>query len=63
VVGKLTGTWPGILPANDDDSTDLVGLGFTVNYFGLSFTDLYVNNNGNVTFDDPLSASRRARAT
>jgi cysteine-rich repeat protein len=43
------------LPANDDDSTGLVGIGFTVNYFGLTFSDLYVNNNGNVTFDFDLS--------
>lgn len=44
------------LAANDDDSTGLVGLGFSINYFGLVFTGLYVNNNGNVTFDGPLSA-------
>lgn len=42
------------LAANDDGSTGLVGLGFSLNYFGLLFTDLYVNNNGNVTFDAPL---------
>jgi hypothetical protein len=42
------------LPANDDGSTGLVNLGFTANFFGLSFTQLYVNNNGNVTFDAAL---------
>ncbi|MBF2058416.1 MAG: VPLPA-CTERM sorting domain-containing protein [Cyanobacterium sp. T60_A2020_053] len=43
------------LAANDDDSTGLVSLGFDVNFFGLTFDELYVNNNGNVTFDSPLS--------
>jgi hypothetical protein len=42
------------LPANDDGSTGLVNIGFTVNFFGLSFSQLYVNNNGNVTFDAQL---------
>jgi YD repeat-containing protein len=43
------------LPANDDESTGLVGLGFDVNYFGQIYSRLYVNNNGNVTFDAALS--------
>lgn len=42
------------LPANDDGFTGLVDIGFTTNFFGVSNTQLYVNNNGNVTFDDPL---------
>jgi hypothetical protein len=44
-----------VLPANDDDSTGLVPLPFAVNFFGRSYSGLYVNNNGNVTFDVPLS--------
>lgn len=43
------------LPANDDGSTGLVSLGFTINFLGVSFSDAYVNNNGNITFDSPLS--------
>lgn len=43
------------LPPNDDGSTGLVSLGFTANFFGLNFTQAYVNNNGNITFDDQLS--------
>lgn len=43
------------LPANDDGSTGPVSIGFGVNYFGLNFNQLFVNNNGNVTFDSPLS--------
>ena len=43
------------LPANDDESTvDPVSLGFAVNFYGLPFSSLYVNNNGNVTFDGGL---------
>jgi len=43
------------LAANDDSSTGLVNIGFSVNLYGLTFSQLYVNNNGNVTFDAPLS--------
>lgn len=43
------------LPGNDDGSTGLVDIGFTTNFFGVSRNQLYVNNNGNVTFDSPLS--------
>jgi hypothetical protein len=32
-----------------------VPIGFTINLFGTSYSNLYVNNNGNVTFDNPLS--------
>jgi hypothetical protein len=52
-----------IIGPNDDDSyyydgfylsyevTNLLAtVGFSVNFFGTSFTNLYVNNNGNVTF-------------
>jgi hypothetical protein len=46
------------LPANDDGSTAAVALGIGgasgVNFFGQSFTSVYVNNNGNVTFQQPL---------
>ncbi|MDR0700965.1 MAG: PEP-CTERM sorting domain-containing protein [Azoarcus sp.] len=39
------------LAPNDDSSTGLVDIGFTSNFFGKEYTQLYVNNNGNVTFD------------
>ena len=38
------------LPGNDDGSTGLVPIGFPVNFFGTTYTNLYVNNNGNITF-------------
>jgi len=43
------------LPANDDGSTGLVSLGFSANFFGTTYTQAYVNNNGNITFAGPLS--------
>ena len=42
------------LPANDDASTGLVNLGFNANYFGTTYAQTYVNNNGNLTFNNPL---------
>jgi len=44
------------LPGNDDGSTGAVPLGFTANFFGQRFTSAFVNNNGNLTFDQPLAA-------
>ncbi|KKO46339.1 autotransporter [Arsukibacterium ikkense] len=43
------------LAPNDDGSTGAVNIGFNVNFFGLTFSQLFVNNNGNVTFDSALS--------
>jgi hypothetical protein len=45
----------GTLPRNDDGSTNLVPVGFTINFYGYTANQLYVNNNGNVTFTGPLS--------
>lgn len=42
------------LPRNDDNSSTAVNFGFTVNFFGTSYSSGYVNNNGNFTFDTPL---------
>lgn len=42
------------LAANDDESTGPVGIGFDINFFGRNYNNLYVNNNGNVTFDQAL---------
>ena len=43
------------LAANDDGSSSLVPLGFALNFYGVTYDQLYVNNNGNVTFDSSLS--------
>lgn len=44
------------LARNDDDSTAAVPLGFEVNLFGTRTSQVFVNNNGNVTFDARLSS-------
>src|SRR5262249_20376995 len=46
----------GVLGRNDDGSTGQLALPFIANFFGHNYSSLYVNNNGNVTFDGPLSA-------
>jgi hypothetical protein len=60
VVGRVQGTAvrPGFdassLDRNDDGSTGAVPIGFSVNFFGNDHSNLYVNNNGNVTFNGPM---------
>ncbi|HET8546757.1 MAG TPA: Ig domain-containing protein [Bryobacteraceae bacterium] len=43
------------IPRNDDGSGPRTRLGFTANFFGKFRSEAYVNNNGNITFDNPLS--------
>ncbi|MGH2777743.1 MAG: nidogen-like domain-containing protein, partial [Actinomycetota bacterium] len=43
------------LNRNDDGSTERVELPFPVNFYGETHNQLWVNNNGNVTFDGPLA--------
>ncbi|MCH8994887.1 MAG: hypothetical protein IH959_07960 [Chloroflexi bacterium] len=50
----LSGCTANALSANDDGSTGAVALPFSPNFFGTSYSSLFVNNNGNVTFDSPL---------
>lgn len=47
----------GTLARNDDLSTGFVSFGFAgdLNFFGQSYNGGFVNNNGNLTFDAPLS--------
>lgn len=40
---------------NDDGSSTLINLGFNFTLYGNTYTSLYINNNGNVTFNNPLS--------
>ena len=40
---------------NDDGSSEATTLGFTINFFGKIRNSVYVNNNGNLTFDAPLA--------
>ena len=43
-----------VLPGNDDGSTGLVNLGFSINFYGVTRTAGFVNNNGNITLDVAL---------
>ncbi|MGB3513543.1 MAG: nidogen-like domain-containing protein [Microcoleaceae cyanobacterium] len=40
---------------NDDDSSNRIDLPFEINFFGETNNGLFINNNGNLTFADPLS--------
>lgn len=40
------------LGAFDDIGSIQTALGFNINYFGAQYSDVWVNNNGNITFDD-----------
>jgi hypothetical protein len=40
---------------NDDGFSGPINLGFTLNYFGSSYTSFYINNNGNVSFGSGIS--------
>lgn len=48
---------PGIPPEyrNDDWSTCAIPLPFTICLYGTNYTELYINNNGNVSFGAPYS--------
>jgi hypothetical protein len=40
---------------NDDGSTGLIPIPFNFNLYGQTFNSIYINNNGNITFNGPLS--------
>jgi hypothetical protein len=39
------------LSPNDDLSTDRISLGFTLDFYGKTYSQCYINNNGNITFE------------
>ena len=45
---------PGTLSPSDDQSSAAVDIGFPINFFGVTHTQLFVNNNGNVTLGAPF---------
>lgn len=51
---NLPGFHTDVLSPNDDGSTGAAPIGFTINFFGVSYSSVYVNNNGNITFTGPL---------
>ena len=44
------------LGRTDDGSSAAVALGFTMNFFGTSYSTIYINNNGNVSFGGAVNA-------
>ena len=54
-IRRLNGFQKESIPANDDGSSALVQLPFTINFFGRLRNSGYVNNNGNITFDAALA--------
>ncbi len=40
---------------NDDGSSGLIPIPFTFNLYGQSYNSIYINNNGNLTFDGPMA--------
>lgn len=56
-VRNLAGFRANTLQANDDASSSAISLGFAapIDFFGTTYTQLYVNNNGNITFGAPLT--------
>lgn len=46
---------PVVMPGNDDGSTDRIPLGFSFEFYGRSFSEVFINNNGNLTFTARLS--------
>lgn len=58
-LGGTVGFGENNLAANDDGSSAFLDLSSVfsdgLNFFGTNYTGLYVNNNGNVTFDNTLS--------
>lgn len=59
-LGGPTGHGPNVLPANDDGSSAVISLAAAfpagLRFFGATHTNIYVNNNGNVTFAGPVGA-------
>ncbi len=41
---------------NDDGFSGPINLGFTLNFFGTNYTQFFINNNGNISFNSGISA-------
>jgi hypothetical protein len=52
---NLPGFTVNTIGRTDDGSSGAITLPFTPNFFGVVEHSVYVNNNGNITFDGPLS--------
>lgn len=54
-IRNLGGFTANALAANDDGSTGAVNVGFNLNFFGVQSNQVFVNNNGNITFNQSLA--------
>ena len=54
-IQNLPGFTTNSLGRNDDGSSSQITLPFSPDFFGVTEHAVYVNNNGNITFDSPLS--------
>jgi hypothetical protein len=54
--GGPSGFGTSFLPRNDDNSTSILPLPFPIRFYGTTYTNFYVNNNGNITFNGPLGS-------
>lgn len=48
-------TWTLAMPPNDDDSSPNIPIPFNFCLYGTNYTSLWINNNGNITFDAPYA--------
>lgn len=53
-IRPITGVIKSIPRSDDGFSDEGPELGFTVNYYGQTYDYIYVNNNGNVSFNEPV---------
>ncbi len=55
-MGGSTGYGTNYLSGNDDGSSPNIPLPFQVNFFGNVYNSVFVNNNGNITFNGPVGS-------
>ncbi len=48
--------WTQSMPGNDDSSSGLIDMGMSFCFYEHDQTSVYINNNGNVTFDGPVGS-------
>ena len=54
--GGPSGFGTSFLPRNDDGSTSILPLPFPIRFYGTTYNNFYVNNNGNITFNNRLGS-------
>jgi hypothetical protein len=52
----LDATFTQSMLPNDDGSVGPISLGFTFCFYGTDYTEVYINNNGNLSFDESYSS-------